>query len=117
MKLIGKTVYFYHDGFRSGRIVKETRSRRGGLKSITIRLPSYDLTKHKHRYNGRKVRLTQKNFPAARECGVVFRSKFIPLTFEETHANNPKKEKVAPRKKVRHRASLPSPEAPPQAAD
>lgn len=40
MKLVGKTAWFYLDGFRSGRIERVERGPRIGLRAVTVRLAS-----------------------------------------------------------------------------
>lgn len=73
MRLIGKTAWFYLDGFRSGRIERVERGPRIGLRAVTVRLASGVRRKLRREREG------VRGFRHPTMSGVLYRGRLVPL--------------------------------------
>lgn len=78
IKLTGKILNYYRNGWRQGRIVRVVCLKRSGLVvEVTVREPSYE-GNDRFAFNGPKVRLTRKDLTQP-GLGYYYRKQLYPL--------------------------------------
>lgn len=76
--LEGRTVWFWIDGLRSGKVAKVTALKKTGLRSLRVVLPSYDGGKFRH--HGPVITVEPHHFrDSTGLAGVLWRGKIVPL--------------------------------------
>lgn len=76
--LKNRIVYFFRDGYRAGRVIREYRSRRG-LSAVTVTLAGWG--NGRLNWRGRRIKVSRSQIDprGIHPCGVLWRGKIVPL--------------------------------------